>query len=361
MVYGILTLLLWEVFIPVAVGTIFIPVWRPVVRGTVSRLVSSWVSGQILLFAVFQLLTVPFVLQGKVMDEIAPYLKGATAALLAAALLRFVIERIRGRKPEAEAPEPATTGEKSGRSTILWAVFVLLLAVQMVMGVILTYADGDDAFYMAVATVGTSAWSLYSVNPYTGFRSGINMRYALAPFPGWITFLSNQSGIAASTVGHITFELEMILQAYGAYWLLGNVLLKKRKEYLPVYMIGMEILILFGDVSRMTPENFLLARSRQGKAALSTLVIPMIFVLLYLLIEHLQDKGRFGILSWALLACTILTGCLCSTLGAALCCLLIGTAGLCSAVMMRRFRHLPLLILVCIPCLIYAGMYVMIG
>jgi hypothetical protein len=229
------------------------------------------------------------------------------------------------------------------------------------MGVVMTYVDGDDAFYMVVANVGTAGWSMYSVNPYTGFRSGMNMRYALAPFPVWISFLSRESGIAAATVGHIAFQLEMILQGYGAYWLLGNLLLKKRKESLPLFLIGAEILTLFGDVSAMAPANFLLARSRQGKAALATLVIPMILVMLYLLVEGLQEKGRFGFLHWVLMASVLLAGCLCSTLGSALCCLLIGCAGICSAVMMRKFRHLPLLILICVPCLIYGGMYVILG
>ncbi len=356
-IYGMLMLALWEVIFPVAAGTIFISVWRPVVKTAVGRLMACWISGQLLLFALFQLLTVPFILKGKSMADLKPFALAEVAGALVLALILALVRRIRekGRVEEKVAPVV------DRKSRILWGIFGLLLLVQLVLSIVMAYADGDDAFYIAVASGAVSGRGLFAVSPYTGLSYGTNLRYALAAFPMWIALLSSLSGIPVAMVAHVCFAPEMILLAYGAFGLAGSLFFREKREALPGFLIILEILVLFGDVSSMAPENFLLARSRQGKAALAAFVIPMVLVLLYLLLEWLQEKGRFGFLHWVLLEAVLLTACMCSTLGAALCCLLLACGGLCGAVMMRKIRHLPLLILLCVPSLIYGGLYLVLG
>jgi hypothetical protein len=358
--YGILLLLLWEVILPAVAGTIFISVWRPVVSSIPGRFAACLVSGQLLFFAVFQAVTVPLILKGKTLPDVLRFMKPVVGVILAAAVILFVIRLFRERGKKTETPAPAPV-ERTRPEIALWVLAALLLVLQLVMNVLMTYADGDDSFYIAIATAAEVGGKMYAAVPYTGIGADLDFRYALAPFPVWISTLSRLSGVAASSVAHVFFSGEMILLGYVSYGLLGKLLLRERKQYLPLFLVGLEVLVLFGDVSSMTPENFLLARSRQGKAALATLVIPMLIVLLYLLVEHLQDKEKFGFLHWVLLGAAIMTACMCSTLGAALCVLLLGCAGLCSAVMTRKIRHLPLLILVCVPCLVYGGLYLMLG
>ncbi len=354
--HGILILLLWEVLLPVLAGTIFISVWRPVTESLPGRVMASWISGQFLLFALFQLVSVPLTLKGKNMDQLMSLMEFLLMGVLALALVRFVTDRIRRRDRAEVATLPKSRGQIA-----LWGIALLLLILQLVLSVVTTYADGDDAYYIAVATAAGQGNTLFTADAYTGFGYGLNYRYALASFPLWIGMLSRISGIGTAAVAHSCFAPQLILLAYGGFGLLGSLVLKERRQFLPVFLIAVEILVLFGDFSNMVPENFLLARSRQGKAALATLVIPMCFWLLYQLVEWLQEKGKFTFLHWLLLEAVVLTACMCSTIGAVLCCLLFACVGLSSAVMTRKIRHLPVLALLCAPCLIYLGLYVIRG
>ena len=55
------------------------------------------------------------------------------------------------------------------------------------------------------------------------------------------------------------------------------------------------------------------------------------------------------------------TGCLCSTLGALLVCMLIGVTGLCAAVCYKKWKFLFPMAACCVPCVVYAGLYLILG
>ena len=61
------------------------------------------------------------------------------------------------------------------------------------------------------------------------------------------------------------------------------------------------------------------------------------------------------------LAAAMTAGCLCSTMGALLVCMLIGITGLCAAGCYKRWRILIPMALCCVPCLIYAVLYLILG
>ena len=141
--------------------------------------------------------------------------------------------------------------------------------------------------------------------------------------------------------------------------MLGRVLLREKQDVLPLFLIFMGLLVLFGYYSFYTVENFLIARSRQGKAALGSIVIPMLLLLLLLFLRKLQEGEKTSLKYYVLLVAVNITGCLCSTLGALLCCLLMGIAGLCAAVIYRKWKMLVPMALCCLPNVCYAAIYLM--
>lgn len=349
----------------------------------------SWVSGQALLWACFQFVCVPCVLLELDFCYVV-YIYGVLAVVLAFAgglvSVRFgrkgALRPVTDRSMEAVelvtdgtkgVSEPVTAGRQGSESVpkkerrisgklmvyILWACFFALLLLQLVQAVRMVYADGDDAYYVAVSTITENAETMYRKLPYTGGTTNVDIRHGLAPFPIWIAFLSRASGIRAVSAAHIAVPLTLIPMTYAIFYLLGRRLFAGKEKRLPMFLIFTELLTLFGDYSFYTVENFMLARSRQGKSALGSIVIPMLVFLLFVLMDRLSEKKKSGAAYWVLLFCTMTAGCLCSTMGAFLLCLFVAVAGVCAAVSYRQWRVLPPLALCCVPCVCFALLYLL--
>ena len=364
-------LLIWMFLIPMAVGGI-------AAAGVDKRkkiLPFMWIMGQFILWAVFQLICVPMILKQEMIKmvlekEAFPVLVflfqtiGVGLALIGVILLvwRSVIGKKRGlSKEEKKAAFRVVSNEKASGGRFyraLWAAFWLLLIFQLVMAVLYTYRDEDDAYYVATASIAVESNTMFWKLPYTGGATELDARHGLAPFSIWMAFLAKISGIPAVTVAHIFVPIMSIAMAYGIYYLIGSRLFRKgNRERLPLFLVFTELLILFGNYSRYTSENFLIARSRQGKAALGSLMVPVILYLMLEILERVQEKTKIGIMWWILLVSAVLTWCLCSTMGAVLICVLIGLVGVCTAVCYRRFLLLIPFALCCAPAVCYAMMY----
>ena len=201
---------------------------------------------------------------------------------------------------------------------------------------------------------------MYQTIPYTGMHTELDVRHGLAPFPIWIAWLARMTGISTVVVTKTLLPVVLISMTYGVFYLLGSRILFSGQS-VPLFLICTEVLVMFGDYSFYTVENFMIARSRQGKAALGSILIPMIFFLLLWLFRRLQEEKKITVGFWMLLGAVMISCCLASTMGALLACMLMGVAGICGAVCYKRFRLLLPLTACCIPCVIYAGMYLLLG
>ncbi len=315
-----------------------------------------WIRGQFLLWAGFQLICVPLVLKQvdfKVLVLLYGLYMFALLLLAAAMLLRCGAGRM-----SAQLIRGFDSG-KQGRRLLLWLVFLGLLSFQLVQAVRLTYADGDDAFYVAVSTITADAETMYQKLPYTGGGTELDARHGLAPFPIWIAFLARVSGMPAVTVAHVALPVALIAMAYAVFYLLGCRFFPERDGRLPLFLIFTELLVLFGDYSFYTVENFMIARSRQGKAVLGSIVIPFALYLLLLLLHKLQEKEKIGFSYYLTLMSVAIAGCLCSTLGALLFCMLTGITGSIAAICYRERRILLPMAVCCAPCICYAFLYLL--
>lgn len=313
-----------------------------------------WVSGQFLLWAGFQIICVPMILrQSDFGTVIGLYWVYMLALLLLVAAMGI---RQRAKKMSVRLIQGFDNGKKSSNS-LLWMLFLGILLFQLAQAVRMTYADGDDAFYVAVSAVTENAETMYRKLPYTGGETTLDIRHGLAPFPIWIAFLARVSGMSVATVAHVALPMVLIFMTYVIFYLLGGRLFPEKDGRLPLFLIFTEILVLFGDYSYYTAENFMIARSRQGKAALGSIVIPFILYLLLVLLQKLQEKEKIPVSYYLLLLSATVTGCLCSTLGALLICMLVGIAGAVGAICYRERRILLPMAVCCVPCVCYAFLY----
>lgn len=333
--------------LPACVGNCFAGVDKPH-----KNIVFLWISGQMLLWAGFQVICVPVILtEGRLEKVVLWYGVYITGLLAVSAVLWF-----RNRK----GPKAVRTQKPDREAVILWVVFGVLLLLQLVLAVVMVYNDGDDAYYVAISTAAQESGKMYQKLPYTGMSTELDVRHGLAPFPIWIAWLSQMTGIATVAVAKTLLPVALISMTYGVFYLIGSRGLSQGKN-LPLFLICTEVLVLFGDYSFYTVENFMIARSRQGKAALGSILIPMIFFLLVLLFRRLQEKQKITVGFWILLTAVMTSCCLASTMGALLACMLVGVAGICEAIAYKNRKILPPLAACCVPCIIYAGMYLVLG
>lgn len=339
--------------IPTIVGSLF----ANVDRGA-NNFGFMWISGQMLIWAGFQLICAPMILLKKRFMTVQDYFNIYTVILVLFALLLCFLRRRKGNWVQRLKTVPK---EEKKSYYILWCAVVVLLLFQLVMACCMAYEEGDDAFYVAISTITVDSHDMYNKLPYTGGTTGLDARHGLAPFPIWISYLAKLSGMPAVTVAQIALPVVLIVMAYTVYYLIGKRLLAKHRNMLPLFMIFVELLVLFGGYSIYSTENFMLVRTAQGKAVLANIIIPVLFLLLFILLEKLQKEEKLKWQYWMLMLFVMISGCLCSTQGALLTCMLIGIVGVCAAVCYRRWRILLPMGASCVIPVGFALMYLMLG
>lgn len=315
--------------LPTLIGTIFTPLYKGCCKGPF-----HWISGQLVLWAGFQVIAVPMVLMQSRFERIVRSYLLFLGAMLLFSLGAFLKRRSNGmvygkliqRRGWEEKPQ----------KNIWWIAVAVLLLLQLACVIFLAYQEGDDAFYVALSSSNLDTERLYVQLPYTGLTSGLQRRHALAPFPVWISFVAKMTGFHPATLAHLILPLFFIPMSYCVYYLLGGKLFAEKRQLLPVFLTLVEGMTLFGGYSLYSAENFLLVRTAQGKAVLCGIVIPFLLLLLYLLLQSLDSATPPGLGYWVLFAILLTAGCLCSTLGTFLLCMPAGLTALCAVLCYKK-------------------------
>lgn len=243
---------------------------------------------------------------------------------------------------------------------IQWIVVGVLIFFQLFMAVFSASFDGDDAYYVVNSLITQETDTLYRILPYTGLSTSLDMRHSMAVFPIWIAYIARMTGIHATILSHTILPLFLISITYGIYYQIGKKLCSEKKEMLPVYMILICALHLFGNTSIYTNATFLIMRNWQGKSMLANVVIPAIFLILLWIFEEEREGKKGKKIVWCLLFVLNIVAAMMSTASVFLNSLLIGTMGLVLTLQKKDVRILIKLIMCCIPCIVYGLLYIVI-
>ena len=343
---GYLILFFWLMVLPICVGGLFVTKQNRISLG------GQWLCGQFLLWSVFQIIAVFFIIREAQIDQVV-------IVYIIASLLIAIIGAINTcfawTKVDNKTCKNITKWTTSHK--IYAVIFLVLWLAQMVAILFLAVNDGDDAYYMAVANVAKSSGSMYTANVYSFGGTELTYRYALAPFPIWIAFLSRISGVHTLVLGHVILGMMLITMSYVIYAQIGKELLGENLKKRVQMLILVAILFIWGNTSSHTPESFLLLRSRQGKALVAGLVFPAMIYSLVKIGHLLEQKQKIKIQDYLLASSIILTGCLGSTLGGMLVILLWGSGLFFLAVGYKRWAVIPAGVLSTIPGLMFAVVY----
>lgn len=348
---GYVLLGIWLIILPVCVGNI----WN---FGDRKCLSMNWLWGQFALWSVFQVIAVYYILKYGTLSRVTEVYIWISCVLAGFGLIMGLYRLYKNNSNKNVDNRPVNAGQMWTKELrILAIVFVLLWLVQMLAIFWLAVNDGDDAYYMSIASIAESSDSMYNVNAYSFGGTELTYRYALAPFPIWIAFLSRISGIHTLILGHVLLGIFLITMSYVIYGQAGRILFDKDRKKILLFLIFIAVLYIWGNTSSHTPESFLLLRSRQGKALVAGIVFPAMISLILQIGRLLQEKQKISGRYFILATTVILTGCLGSTLGGSLVILLWGSALLFLTIGFRRWKLIPCGILSVLPGAMFALLY----
>lgn len=371
-VVKIVCLILGLIVIPLCMGMLFFPLVGKNFRTPGAALIA----GYIFMFTLLELIGIPVVLLA-VYNGFTLFVNLFTPCILLTAAAGVVLALYRKKQSGAyiyemsrAAIRPDNTRKQiSLEGKIVFGLFLILLGFQLYMAFTQASFDGDDAYYGAHAVAAQQLDTLYRVNPYTGRSAPLDVRHGLALFPIWEAYLGRMSGVHATIVSHTIVPLLLIPLTYILYYQIGKILLKKRKDLLPMFMVVIALWQIFGNISIYTPETFFLTRTWQGKSFAGSFVIPAviwIFLCLFASDEEQEALDSFAILNepeerktgfWLLLACLNFAGGASSSLAVLLSCLMSVGFGVLFAVRKKRFGILVKAGFSCTAGAIYVLLY----
>ena len=349
-------LLLYLTLVPLIVGRLFQTKLNKI------SLVGQWVYGQFTLWAVFQLLAVYYVLQKESLDALVRTNNLAVQILLLVAIIKAVVgsSMFVRHKAKRNLKERFASFWTEFQTHKWWnVIFTVLLVAQIVAMICLQVNDGDDAYHMAIANVAESSGNMYTANVYAFGNTTLTYRYALAPFPIWIAYLSRISGVHTLTIAHLVLGVFMVSLSYAIYAHSAKELFGDNHKKRLQFLCAVATLTIWGNTSSHVAESFLLLRSRQGKALVAGIVFPALIYLLIHIGKKLEQHQKISLMQYVFAMCVILTGFLGSTLGGSLVVLLWGVALLFLAIGYKKISILFWGVLSTLPGLIYAALYLL--
>lgn len=379
MIVKLLMLGIWMVLVPLGTGYFALEMSRirnrksGIEHGNEAGAGDVFCRGYILMWAVFQLIAVLFIIKaGRFWQvELTFEAAGLTFSLAGYFLLILRLKRDQQKSVIFRVKEvwKNITDNKTVMELLLWAFFLAGVLFQMAQAWHLAYADGDDAFYIPLSVTASQGGDMYTGNPYTGDSTDLNLRYGLAPFPMWVAFIAVKCNVNAAVAAHSLMPLVLIPLSYLLYLEIGKRLCadvksggeterKAGKELLPLFMIFVTLLQIFGNYSIYPASTFLLTRTRQGKAALGNVILPFFILLLYRIAEEIKKQGKMGKGSVLWLMAAMTAGCLCSTMAGFLCSMLVMVTVVLLFLLYRKPSALWQGLLGCIPGIVYALLYI---
>lgn len=181
-----------------------------------------------------------------------------------------------GRKTIKEGLNAGKIRKRSIGTRIMWFIVGALFAYMLVMAISCSWFDGDDAYYVAQSVITQQTGTMYSIQPYRGGSTGLDLRHVMAAFTMWISYVSTASGFHAAIFCHTVLPLVVIPITELIYIEIGRKLLgDKYRDLLPEFILFVMLFQVFGSTSIYTSETFLLTRTWQGKSMVANFLFPL--------------------------------------------------------------------------------------
>ena len=279
--------------------------------------VYTYFSGQLLMWAVFQIVAVPAI-SFKLPFSVLFWLYTGIIILL----ILFAAKS--WKKPDFKKPEIS---------------FFLLIAICIIAGqcciyIYGTHIDQDDARWIAEANDALIKNKMLLYNPatgeYIGRFIGEMAKDVFSPWSMYLAWLSRATGIRPAVIAHTIYAPILLLLSYCVYYEIGRVLFEGKKER-GIFLLMVSVINLFMAGNVYTQSVFSLTRIWQGKAVVAAVIIPAIFLCtIKLCSDNKQDASELGdtVKNWMNLIIMGVACCLFSGMGIVIGVLMIAVFGI---------------------------------
>lgn len=261
-------------------------------------LLLTFVYGYIMQWSVFCAIAIVFIIKGKTLSLLADCTFIFEIIVSLGGIVFSIIKR----------NVSFTRHNLSKNAKLYLGLFIGILLFIFYKTVFYAFEDGDDSFYIATAQAAVSADYMYVKDPYIGLGASITYRYALAPFPMWISVIAKITGLNVAFLAHSILPPVLITISFIIFSEIAKLIYEDSLEKQYMLLCLLSVFELFSNVSSSTAATFLLTRSRQGKAALANIIIPLLFLLIYKTVRNeLKLKGSDYLLLFFLSGAAALT------------------------------------------------------
>lgn len=344
MLIKILSILMWLVVTPFCCG---LSITR-YMRKEYQNLTMIMVTGYFLMLALFQIIYIPFIVfYNHFKLLVIVYGTGITVFAVFSLVLNGKYWMSHHKHVE----------QMHWSTYALWMIALVLIGFQLYKTVFYQFYDSDDALYAVTSVITYQNNNMYVKLPYTGEASTLDVRHAFSSAPIFISFLAGASGIHPTIVTHLLFACAVLVLFYMLIKLIADILVEK--QYVPLFLILVSIMNLFGNNTIYTSSTFLLTRTSQGKAFLGNIIPAAAILGLLLVWKNLKKElsAKQQIAPWILLSCVMITAGYTSLLGLVLAPLLIGGATVLFAFLYRKPKILLPCVLSMTPVVIIGALY----
>lgn len=290
---NIVFLVVYLLFVPLMIGYLFCSKEK---KEEHVKLIFSYVSGNIILWALFWLLCVPIAML-RLKFSLLVWIFNITILLLM--VLSFKKNRT------ALAKSIKSNGLKLTRLNSMDCFILLCILAQTIVSVTFaTYIGADDATYIATSLDAVVNNSIATVRPDSGLPGAVSLKLILTSWNYYISYLSYISGVHVAAIAHTILPFTLTPMAYMGYSLLGYQIFNRDRKKTELFLFFMNLFVIFGCYSWYTASLRLTICIWHGKAVMAVVVLPFLF---YYLMDHREYhiKETIFIITIMIAACSM--------------------------------------------------------
>lgn len=334
--------IIWFLVSPFLIGFLF---RDKVMRQSENGFAHALVTGYLLLFAIFYLITMPLLVIKASLSWLVFIFASINiilSLLSIAACYSDIIMSLRGYVVQVK------------RFSVIMMIAILIIVFQTSVLTFYQHIDDDDAFYVATSTTAVETNTIVEIDPFTGnILKSHRMRYVMSPYPVYTAVMSKLICIHPTIVAHTVFPAVFIPLSFMITYLLIAKFFRRKQEYIEYGLLFFALLTIMGNVSIYTSSTFLLFRIWQGKAMLANIILPSILVYS----SDAMDKTRLNS-NWILVVAAVLAGCLTSSMAVALVPLSLGLLSIVYSGVQKSIKPIIMSLICLIPCMICGVLYI---
>lgn len=309
-----------------------------------SGVLKSWTFGQMLLFAVLQVLAVPMILARLSFDVLFWSYCGVAVVLFGFGIWRL----IRGK----------TKIRISFRKLSPLALFLLMVVILIILWQAGNYLfgihlDEDDARWLAEANDALVTGDMMTRNYNTGEYIGsfCNVNDVSSPWPMMFSICSRLLNVSTSVFSHTVYSPIQVILMYGVYWLIAGELFEKQEAKL-TFLLSVAIINLFYAGTGYTQSAFALVRIWQGKATVAAVIIPLLMYLFVCINKRNKTED------WIMVMIAAYAVCLMSGMGISLSAIMIGVYGIYNIFAYQNWKRIIHWVAAMLPSVVFALIHI---